>query len=237
MIDEPLSSFTTRLIARVGGQLESITFYPHPFTSGGLVIVPGDEVGFIPDLISEIYECNPPPVMFHCLRRSELFELSLVGVFGWPNPLEEKPHLAYWLKHAGIVLHGRDIRDEIELPADTSGFFENHTQRCKQFVRNWALDQLRRKNYRGMIKELERQARYLMATALLSKNQWNVSLETIPDRFDSLFKNGQANQAWANMAALARQTEEMDENISRQSAFEALWLFEQFLLKTGEYTR
>jgi len=237
MIDEQISRFTTRLIASIGGQLESITFYPHPFTNGGLVIVPLDDVEFIPDLISEIYECDPPPVMFYCLRRCELFELSLVGVFGWPNPLEEKPHLAFWLKNKGIVLHGRDIREEIKLPADTSGFFENHMQRCRQFVRNWALDQLRRKNYRGMIKELERQTRYLMATALLSKNEWDVSLETIPNRFDRLFKNGQANQAWENMAALARQTAEMDDRISRQSAFEALWFFEQFLLKTGEYTR
>jgi hypothetical protein len=245
MIDEQITDFASRLIARVGDQLESITFYPHPFTNGGLIIVPGDDVEFVPDLISEIYECSPPPIMFYCLRQSELFELSLVGVFGWPNPLEEKPHLVFWLKNEGIVLHGRDIRDQIKLPADTSGFFENHTQRCKQFVRNWTLDQLRRKNYRGMIQELERQARYLMATALLSNNEWNVSLETIPDRFERSFKNGPASEVWANLAALARQTGEptgeptgeMDESTSRQSAFEALWLFEQFLLKTAEYTR
>ena len=237
MIDEEIHNFTSRLVARLGDQLESITFYPHPFTGGGLVIVPRDEVGVIPDLIADIYECSPPPLMFHCLRRSELFELSEVGVFGWPNPLEEKPHLAYWLKHAGVVLHGRDIRTEISLPADTSGFFENHAQRCKQFVRNWAIDQLRRKNYRGLIRELERQARYLMATALLTKNEWNVSLETIPERFASLFKNAGANQVWADMAALQSQTDEMDEEGLRQSAFEALWLFEQFLLNTNEYTR
>jgi hypothetical protein len=234
---EEIRNFTSRLIDKVGAQLESVTFYPHPFTGGGLVIVPRDDVGFIPDLIAEIYECAPPPVMFYCLRRSELFQLSLVGVFGWPNPLEEKPHLAFWLKNEGEVLYGRDIRDEIDLPADKSGFFENHTQRCKQFVRNWAIDQLRRKNYRGMIKELERQAKYLMATALLSKNEWNVSLESIPARFDESFKNGPANRAWADMAALARRTDEMDESILRQSAFEALWLFEQFLLRTREHIR
>lgn len=237
MINEEISNFTSRLVARVGGQIESITFYPHPFTKGGLIIVPGDGVEFVPDLIAEIYECNPPPVMFYCLRRSELFQLSGAGAFGWPNPLEEKPHLAFWLKNEGVVLHGVDIRDEIELPADTSGFFEDHTQRCKQFVRNWSMDQLRRKNYRGMIIELERQARYLMATALLSKNEWDVSPETIPERFDRSFKNSHANQVGADMAALARQTDEMDESTSRRSAFEALWLFEQFLLSTSEYTR
>lgn len=237
MINDEIVRFTARLLARRGEQLESIAFYPHPFTGGGLVIVPHAEVTFIPELIADIYECSPPPVMFYCLRRSELFELSLAGVFGWPNPLEEKPHLAFRLKHAGMVLHGRDIRDEIKLPVDTSGLFENHTQRCKQFVRNWAIDQLRRKNYRGMIKELEQQAKYLMATALLSKNEWDVALEAIPDRFSQSFGNTEANRAWANMAALVRQTDEMDEPLSRQSAFEALWLFEQFLLRTDEYTR
>jgi hypothetical protein len=237
MISAEISNFTTRLIAAMGDQLESITYYSHPFTNGGLVIVPKDDVKFIPDLIADIYELNPPPIMFYCLRRAELFQLSLRGAFGWPNPLEEKPHLAYWLKNEGIVLYGRDIRDDVKLPADTSGFFANHSQRCKQFVRNWAIDQLRRKNYRGMIIELERQARYLMATALLSKNEWNVSPDTIPERFDQSFKNVRASQVGAGMAALARQTDEMDEGLSRRSAFEALWLFEQFLLSTSEYTR
>lgn len=237
MINDTVIHFTTRLIARLSDKLESIAFYPHPFTGGGLIIVPNEEVSFIPDLIADIYECDPPPIMFYCLRRSELFELSSVGVFGWPNPLEEKPHLAFWLKHQGVVLHGRDIRDEIKLPANLSDFFETHRQRCKQFIRNWAIDQLRRKNYRGMIKEMERQVRYLMATALLARNEWEVSLKSIPERFNLLFRNELANQAWANVAALARQADEIDESASRQFAFEALWFFEQFLLTTGEYTR
>ena len=237
MINDAVIHFTARLIARLSDKLESIVFYPHPFTGGGLVIVPDERVSFIPDLIADIYECDPPQIMFYCLRRSELFELSSAGVFGWPNPLEEKPHLAFWLKHQGIVLHGRDIRDEIELPADLSGFFETHRQRCKQFIRNWAIDQLRRKNYRGMIKEMERQVRYLMASALLSKSEWEVSLKSIPEHFNRSFRNEPAHQAWADVAALAGQADEMDESGARQSAFEALWFFEQFLLTTGEYTR
>ena len=237
MINDDIIHFTTRLVARLGEQIESITYYPHPLTGGGLVIVPNEYVAYIPDLIADICKCDPPPVMFCCLRMTELFELSTVGMFGWPSPLEEKPHLAYRLKNEGVTLYGRDIRGEIKLPADTSGFFESHAQRCKQFVRNWALDQLRRKNYRGLVKELERQARYLMATALLSRSEWDVPAESIPDRFDRSFKNEPANEAWANMAALAGRADEMDEGAARKSAFEALWFFEQFLLKTGGYAR
>lgn len=237
MINDAINNFTSRLVAKIGDRLESIVFYPHPFTNGGIVIAPKDDVGFIPDLISEIYQCDAPSISLYCLRRSELFQLSLTGVFGWPNPLEEKPHLAFRLKNEGVVLYGCDIRDEIRLPTDTSSFLEAHVQRCKQFTRNWALDQLRRKNHRGMINELERQTRYLMATALLSRNEWDVSLEAIPERFGRLFKNSHASQIWTDMTALTHRTDEMDEDGSRQSAFEALWLFEQFLLQMEGYTR
>src|SRR5262245_57362936 len=198
MNNEEITSFMSRLIAAIGGRIESVTYYPHPITNGGLVIVPKEEVGFIPDLIADIYECNPPPVTLYCLRRSELFQLSFAGGFGWPQPLEEKPHLVFRLKNEGVLLYGRDIRDEIEPPADVSGFYESHVQRCKQFVRNWSLDQLRRRNYRGMIKELERQVRCLMATALLSKNEWDVSAEEIPMRFERSFANDAASQICAD---------------------------------------
>jgi hypothetical protein len=76
-----------------------------------------------------------------------------------------------------------------------------------------------------------------MATALLTKNEWDVSQEEIPGRFERSFGNGPASRIGADMAALARQADETDENMSRQFAFEALWLFEQFLLKTSEYMR
>src|SRR5262249_15638037 len=82
----------------------------------------------------------------------------------------EKPHLPYWLKNRGIVLYGRDIRDEIELPHDPSSFLEIHLQRIKHCIRNWVLEQLSRKNHKAIVKEMERQVKYLMATALLSKH-------------------------------------------------------------------
>lgn len=235
MTDESINNFISRLIARTGGLIESIAFYPHPFTGGGLVIVAADDAPSIPDLISEVYRCDPPALTLTCLRSSELFQLSSPGVFGWPDPLEEKPHLAFYLKNKGVMLYGRDILCDIKLPADPSSFLESHLQRCKQFVRNWALDQLRRRNYLGVVKELERQTRYLMATALLTKNELEPSSDALPAHFRRSFVDSRANQAWEELDGLARHAAQLDAEASRESAFEALWLFEQFLLQMTEH--
>jgi hypothetical protein len=226
MIEEPVREFASRVTARLGEQIESITAYSHPFTSGGLVIVFKDNVGFAPDLVSVVYRCEPPPVTLYCLRRAELFQLSLPGVFGWPNPLEEKPLLAYRLKYKGEVVYGRDIRDEVTIRDNPMSSLEAQVQRCKQFIRNWALDQFRRRNYLGIIREAERQTRYLMATALLTRGEWDVAPEEIPERFGTLFVDSRAMQTWAEINTLAlRQTAAAE--ASRESAKESLWLFER----------
>ncbi|MGH9825006.1 MAG: hypothetical protein ACREDR_17385, partial [Blastocatellia bacterium] len=186
----------------MSGRVESVAYYPHPFTAGGLLVVPKQDVGFVPDFIAEIYSYSPPNMMLNCLRRNELFELSQPGLFGWPRPLEEKPHLAFWLKNRGTILYGLDIREDIELPSDTSSFLEDHILRCKQFIRNWSLDQLRRKNYGGMVKELKRQSDYLMATALLTRGQWEVTQDQVAERFHEMFDDARARQIHSELAGL-----------------------------------
>jgi hypothetical protein len=226
MIEAPVHEFASRVIARRGEQIASITAYSHPFTKGGLVLVFQDNVGFVPDLISDVYSCEPPPVTLHCLRSTELFQLSFPGVFGWPNPPEEKPLLAYYLKFKGVTIYGRDIRDEVMLPGDPMSLLETQVQRCKQFIRNWALDQFRRRNYLGIINEAERQTRYLMAIALLTRNEWDVALEEIPKRFERLFEDKWAIQTWTEINTLALH-QAATKQASRESAKEALWLFER----------
>jgi hypothetical protein len=226
MIEAPVHEFALRVIARLGEQVESITAYSHPFTTGGLVIVFQEKAGFLPDLISAVYSCEPPPITLYCLRSTELFQLSFPGVFGWPNPLEEKPLLAYQLKFKGTVIYGRDIRDEVMIPNDPMALLETQVQRCKQFIRNWALDQFRRRNYLGIIKEAEKQTRYLMAIALLTRNEWDVAAEEIPERFELLFEDKEATQSWTEINTLALRHAPTKE-ASRESAKEACWLFER----------
>ena len=235
MITQQIDEFASRVISGLGDRLEAITYYPHPFTNGGLIIVPKDSVEFLPDLISEVYQRNPPPIMLYVLRKSELFQLSTVGVFGWTIPLEEKPHLAFWLKNRGRVLYGRDIRHDIQLPRDTSSFLEVHVQRIKHCIRNWVLEQLARKNFKGIVTEMERQVRYLMATALLSsRGEWEFSADDVPEIFANAFNNSRANGVWRDLLALTcRDGGQAETDEARQSAYEAVWLFEQFLLQIG----
>lgn len=187
------------------------------------------DAGFMPDLIGEVYNCAPPDITLYFLRRAELFQISGPGVFGWPNPLEEKPLLAYRVKFDGELIYGQDIRDDIEVASDPVSLLEAQVQRCKQFIRNWALDQFRRRNYAGIIKELDRQSKYLMATALLAHGEWDVSQERIPDRFESLTKDAETKQVWAEINSLAQAAAHSSDSQKRESASEAVWLFEKVI--------
>ena len=226
-----ISEFTSRIISKVGDQLESLAYYSHPFTKGGLVVVPNDEVKFIPDLIYQVYQCQPPAMTLNYLRADELFLLSVPGTFGWPYPLEERPHLAFWLKNNGTILHGRDIRKEIDIEVDKAAMLPIHIQRVKHCIRNWAFDQLWMKKYQLLIREIERQTRYLMATALLAQGEWELETADIPKRFDDVFQQDGANRIWLELSVLAGDEAEFEEEAARRRALESLWLFEQFMLQ------
>ena len=234
MLEEQIERFASRVTTRLAGKIDSLVTYPHPFTNGGLVIVFSDDAGFAPDLIAEVYRCSPPPVTLYCLRRRELFQLSCPGVFGWPNPLEEKPLLAYWLRFKGKVVYGRDIREEIALPTEPKQLLENQLQRCQQFIRNWMLDQFRRRNYAGIVKEMDRQTNCLMATALLAHGEWDVAPPDVPGRFEVLFDDPQPGQTWKEISALTLQMAANPDQ-SRGMAMEAVWLFEKALHQIGRH--
>jgi hypothetical protein len=235
MVEQRIQEFASRVITRLEDKVESILAYSHPFTNGGLVIVFRADAGFMPDLIAEVYQCGPPDITLYCLRRAELFQISQPGVFGWPNPLEEKPLLAYRVKFNGVVIYGRDIRDDIAIPDNPVTLLETQVQRCKQFVRNWMLDQFRRRNYAGIVKEMDRQARYLMATALLAHGEWDVPLESIPERFETMLKDPETRQTWVDINSRALATAHAGESPSRESAAEAVWLFEKVLQSIGRH--
>ncbi|HEX8091365.1 MAG TPA: hypothetical protein VF762_21100 [Blastocatellia bacterium] len=233
MAEQQVQEFASRVTARLGDKVESIVAYSHPFTNGGVVIVFGTDAGFMPDRIAEVYECAPPNITLYCLRRSELFQISFPGVFGWPNPLEEKPLLAYRVKHKGEVIYGSDIRDDIEIGYDAASLLDMQVQRCKQFIRNWTLDQFRRRNYAGIVKEMDRQTRYLMATSLLARGEWDVPLESIPERFESVLKDSETKRTWADIHSMALAAARPEQDTSRETAAEAVWLFEQVLRSIG----
>ncbi len=238
MENNPLSDFTERLLANLGGQVESILFYPHPFSEGGVIIVFCDGAQSTLELVSKVYLSNPPPPLaLYCLRREELFTLSLPGLFQLPDLVSEHLYLAYWLKHKGTVLYGSDLRDQISLPPNPKALLDLHIEACLHSVRTYhILQHLVNKEYSALIERLLQMTRSLMSTALLTRGHWDVQLETIPTQFDEVFADSQAQKIWADLLDLEKVAAE-DKRAARQSAFEAAWLFECFIRRIGEYVR
>jgi hypothetical protein len=84
---------------------------------------------------------------------------------------------------------------------------------------------------------LDRHLRYLMATALLVHREWDVDMETLPDRFEQFYPDGPMNRVFQEFKVLLQQVEGIDEGACRESALEAVWLFECFLRHFRRCTR
>lgn len=224
-----ITEFAKCVVGRLGEQVESILYYPHPFHMGGVVIVLRDDSEPFLEFTSEVFSCTRMNVSLHCLRHAELFKLSLPGIFVMPNPVSEHLHLAQWLKHKGVVIYGRDLRDEIAPPINQHLWLDAHIEACQHCVRpGFILAFLMDKSYAVLIDEMNRQVRYLMATALLTHGIWDVSMETIPARFESKYADEQITEITRKLAALY-QVDPANEYASRRAAYESVWLFESFL--------
>jgi hypothetical protein len=239
MVSEEIKGFAKRVAARLPEQVESIIYYPHPFTHGGIVIVFNDSIGFLPDYVSEIYRCLPlPHLSIHYLRSSELFQLALPGLFTMPAAINEQPHLALSLKHKGTVLYGRDLREEVPVPTNPAAVLNNHIEGCRVHLplHGW-LRWLGNREYLALLEELDRQVRYLLATALLLHNQWDVEMENLPEQFGHYFADHPARQVCDQFFALRERVEAADEDSLRARAFEAVWLFESLLRELEAHAR
>lgn len=224
-----ITEFAKCVVAKIGAQVESILYYPHPFHAGGVVIVLKDDTEPVLELASEVFSCAQMQISLHCLRQSELFKLSLPGIFVLPNPVSEHLHLGLWLKHRGVVIYGRDVRDEIVPPINQHLWLGAHIEACMHCVRpGFILAYLMDKSYADLIDEMNRQIRYLMATALLAQGVWDVSMETLPARFQSFYADEQIQEITRKLTALY-QVDPANEYASRKAAYESVWLFESFL--------
>jgi hypothetical protein len=224
-----ITEFAEAVVGRLGEQVESVLYYPHPFHVGGVVVVLRDDCESLLDSVSEVYSCAQLRISLHCLRRAELFKLSLPGMFVLPNPVSEHLHLAMWLKHRGVVLYGRDLRDEIPPPINQHLLLNIHIEACQHSVRpGIILTSLMTKTYPQLIDWMNMQARYLMATALLVRGVWDVSMETIPAQFESLYRDDQMREVSQKLASLY-QVDPANEHACRRAAYESVWLFESFL--------
>jgi hypothetical protein len=186
-----------------------------------------------------MYMDAPPDVVVYCLRRRELVELTYPGLF-YPPDVNGKSHLIPWLKRKGVVLYGPDIRDRIRGPAtDPKLLLEGHIMACAHACMrgDTILTNLLKRRYHVLVRELDRQMRYLMATALLVHNESDVEMETLPERFQRSYPDRQMGQVYEEFRRLLQHMEAKDESECRQSACEAVWLFESFLRHLRRYVR
>jgi hypothetical protein len=240
-VDNRITEIADRLLSATDDTIVSLFYYPHlipkvkipyPYTVGGFVVVFKDEVESVVDLILETYRHIPPTISVHCVRRSELPELSL-PTFTWLDMVNKHLHMAFWLKHRGVVLYGPDVRGEIGVPPDARTVLGLHVEVCRHFSRNnMILGWLMSKNYVELIRKLDWQIRCLMASALLEFDLPDLTTDTIPEAFERLYQDSEAKDVWGQFSALANSIESAsaaDESTLRRTAFDAVWLFERFL--------
>ena len=214
-------------------ELESILYYPHPFTKGGIILVCQNDISDFLALVAEAYANQPSSLSLHCVRRGELFQLSLPGLFAPPLQVNERTHLPYWLKYKGVVLAGVDLRHEVDLPTDPTLLLAGHIEGCMDYLRRYGiLTALIHKENEALVSMLAREMRYLMGTALLIHDVWDVSLETLPVQFEAAFPDSKPMQIWQKFQL---EQDKFRQAAAPQLTIEMVWLFEQFLHALREY--
>ncbi len=237
LADEDLAAFAGELVSSLEPVAESVLYYPHPFNRGGFVVVLPDEGVDLLERLVSAYAGAPPDVMVTVLRRSELAELSYPGMFV-PTDVNPRVHLALWLKHKGSVLFGADLREEIPEPETDPGLLlEAHLAGCALSLRSAVLERLLEGKYLALVRELDRQARYLMATALRARDEWDVDLETLPERFARVFADAALRDAFAGVAAVRERMESSPDAESRDLALEAVWSVDRFVRRLRSQAR
>jgi hypothetical protein len=231
-MDGEIESVAIKIVERLRGHVESIVYYPYAFAGEGLLIVLNENVGFVPNAVAKIYSCVPPRIQLYCLRKHELFQLSMPGQFLDSDraALNDHPHVAFGVKYKSSLLYGADIRGRIRLPSDARDLLKIHIERGVFYLRNSRILQLlMKKKYLALIEELDKHLRHIMMTALLTNDEWAVNGETVPALFQALYPDKALKQIWMEFDALLSGAEVSDEVLYRRRAFEAVWLFESFL--------
>lgn len=209
--------------------VESVLTYPHPFTKGGMIIVFADDSSAWLEYLTAAYQLGPP-LPLRCLRRRELPQLSLPGMFAPPLQVNERPHLPYWLQHRGQIWFGEDLRPDIRPFSPPHLLLAGHIEGCMDYLRRYGiLTAMIHQQYAQLVGMLTREMCYLMATALLIHQVWDVSLATIPDLFAHYFADDALMDIWLELDAQPVETAVYD------NAVHAAWLFEKSLQKLRRY--
>lgn len=181
-VSDGIAESARHLAEVVGEELESLLYYEHPFTSCGVLAVASDRLESYPDLLARIYRILREVPKIHCLRRRELFWLALPG-YTTPPSVDDQPHLAHCVKYRSQLLHGRDYRPEIPLPAQPQIFLSGHVRSCRHYFRIHCLKRLLAGEHGELLTEIVAEMRRLISTALMADEGWRVDLAEVAERF------------------------------------------------------
>ena len=235
--------FVDRLVRSVGTSVQSVVYSPLPFIEGQLLVIPVDKGQSIPDLAIAAYKCDPPKLVYHWLRYSELWQLAMplgVGAF-FTQSTGGYGGFSYWMKFKGERLWGTDVRSTIPLPEDPRAFLRSHLLESIVWTRNHTIiAHLARGSYTHLIEDLGEHVRQLAATALLLHGIWHVKREAVLHDLVRSFENPEL-RGIVDALGIAFPLNPFDseskpgEEDAEELAYRAAWTYERFVACLRRY--
>lgn len=195
--------------------------FTHPLTGRGVFVLFDSHVSNFTEQVGVIYQLFDNRSVY-CLRPNELFQLWQPGVFAPPFQVNEYPHLPFYLRHKGELIVGEEMRSQIKLPHCDQTLLWWHIEACRDSLRRYGiLPLLFEEKYGKLVKVLRSEVAHLMATALLTKREWEIELNKIAPHFADFFPDERLNEL-ATAVFTSNPTD-------RQAALSVVYQFEQFL--------
>jgi hypothetical protein len=213
---------TLALINEVCGRVPlkslcSLLAFSCPFSGDGLLVVVQNDVLQSPSLES-VRGRN----VLH-MRRGTIWEIAV------PNPWEpETLSMPFWIREAGQVLYGENIRPLIPEYRHLKGLLANHLEVYTYRTRSrLVLSLLQKERYQDLFRGLAYNRALLMATALLTRGIWRVYPDKVRTKFISAF--GGYRDTLQQLYAQRRQFQEAPPSAQPELARRRVWLHEQFV--------
>jgi hypothetical protein len=208
-----------------GERLVSVVRFFTPFHNHGILVVVTDEVEDLSIPLSITAAKVRRWIKPICLRRAELFQLSL------PNPnAPETFSLSFWIREEGETLWGQDIRSEIPNCDCLGRLLAYHLESAVHYIRNRViLARLTEQDYVTLIAQLHRERILLMLTALLARGIWRLYPDEVIPRFSGCYPELGSNirefgELYSKKAA-----------VQKSDAYRAAWLLEIFVRGLRKY--
>jgi len=193
----------------------------------GFLIVFKDDVPCFLEEVVRLRSWIPAGVTTLCLKRSELFQVSLPA-HTTHTDIAEAIFTPWWIRAASRLVTGLDIRSEVAGQADPRACLAVHLEAVLHYARNHLfLLHLTRGSHVPLVKAVARLAENLMETALLLHGDFEPTGTSVKERFASRFCQAPLQRAVEGLAACELASAEP--TTQKQAAFDALWHMEQLV--------